>query len=126
MRKSVETALKQAFRPELLNRIDDVLIFHPLTQENLEKIVDLIIKDVVQRLAERNLSLELSAKAKAWLAKKGYDPIYGARPLRRVVQRYIENPISTGILQGKFKEGVTIIIDVQDNNLSFSPSKPTS
>ena len=126
MRKSVETALKQAFRPELLNRIDDVLIFHPLTQENLEKIVDLIIKDVVQRLAERNLNLELSAKAKAWLAKKGYDPIYGARPLRRVVQRYIENPISTGILQGKFKEGVTIIIDVQDNNLSFSPSKPTS
>jgi ATP-dependent Clp protease ATP-binding subunit ClpC len=120
MRTSVETALKQTFRPELLNRIDDVIIFHPLTEENLKSVVELLIREVEQRLAERDIKLDMSPEAKAWLVKRGYDPVYGARPLRRAIQRYVENPISTKILQGKFKEGNTITISVQEDNLSFS------
>jgi len=123
MRSSIEGALKRAFRPELLNRIDDVIIFHPLDEENLKSIVDLLMKQVEKRLAERNVQLEVSQEAKAWLAEKGYDPIYGARPLRRAIQRYVENPISSKILLGEFKEGDRIAIGVQEDGLSFSTAK---
>jgi len=120
MRNAIESALKKTFRPELLNRIDDVIIFHPLTEEHLKSIVDLLIREVERRLAERSIKLEVNEEAKAWLAKKGYDPVYGARPLRRATQRYVENPISTKILQGEFKEGDTIAIGLEKDNLSFA------
>ncbi len=123
MRKTVEGALKQTFRPELLNRIDDVIIFHPLTGEHLKSIVDLLICEVEKRLAERNIKLEVNDEAKAWLVKRGYDPVYGARPLRRAIQKYVENPLSTRILQGEFKEGDAITIGLQDDNLSFTATK---
>ncbi|MBN2186154.1 MAG: AAA family ATPase [Dehalococcoidia bacterium] len=123
MRTAIEDALKRTFRPELLNRIDDVTIFHPLTEEDLKSIVNLLIHEVEQRLAERSIKLEITDEAKAWLAQKGFDPIYGARPLRRAIQRYLENPISTRILQGEFKEGDTIAINLQEDNLSFSAMK---
>ena len=123
MRTTIETALKRTFRPELLNRIDDVIIFHPLTEEHLKSIDGLLIHEIEQRLAERNIKLEVNEEAKAWLAQKGYDPVYGARPLRRAIQRYVENPISTRILQGEFKEGDTITINLQEDNLSFAVKK---
>jgi ATP-dependent Clp protease ATP-binding subunit ClpC len=123
MRTTIETALKRTFRPELLNRIDDVIIFHTLTEEHLKSIVGLLIHEVEQRLAERNIKLEVNEEAKAWLAQKGYDPVYGARPLRRAIQRYVENPISTRILQSEFKEGDTIAINLQEDNLSFAVLK---
>ncbi len=123
MRSAIESALKRTFRPELLNRIDDVIIFHPLTEENLKSIVDLLIHEVERRLAERKIKLEVNEEAKAWLAQKGYDPVYGARPLRRAIQRYVENPISTKILQGEFKEGDTIAIGLKEDNLSFTARK---
>ena len=123
MRTTIETALKRTFRPELLNRIDDVIIFHTLTEEHLKSIVGLLIHEVEQRLAERDIKLEVNEEARAWLAQKGYDPVYGARPLRRAIQRYVENPISTRILQGEFKEGDTITINLQEDNLSFAVAK---
>ena len=120
MRKNVESALKRTFRPELLNRIDDVIIFHPLTEEHLKSIVDLLIRDTEQRLAERGIKTEVSDEARAWLAKAGYDPVYGARPLRRAIEKHVDNPLSTKILQSEFKEGDTVRIGVQDDGLVFS------
>ncbi|MFP3898316.1 MAG: ATP-dependent Clp protease ATP-binding subunit [Dehalococcoidia bacterium] len=126
MRTAIEHALKRTFRPELLNRLDDVIIFHPLTEEHLKKIVDLLVREVERRLAERRIKLEIDDEARAWLAHRGYDPVYGARPLRRAIQRYVENPISTRILEGEFKEGDTITIGLQDDNLTFAALKASS
>jgi len=123
MRKTIESALKQTFRPELLNRIDDVIIFHPLTEENLKSIVDLLVREVERRLAERNIKIEIGPEAKDWLVKRGYDPVYGARPLRRAIQRYVENPLSTKILKGESEDGDTIAIGVEGEDLSFTTIK---
>jgi len=123
MRTDMQSALKENLLPELRNRIDDVIIFHPLTKEHLKSIVDLLIREVERRLAERSIKIEVNEEAKAWLAQKGYEPLYGARPLRRAIQRYMENPISTKILQGEFKEGDTVAVSLKEDNLSFTRRK---
>jgi ATP-dependent Clp protease ATP-binding subunit ClpC len=123
MKTDVNKALKEHLLPELLNRIDDVIIFHPLSKEDLKSIVELLIREVEKRLAERQIKLEVNEEAKAWLVQKGYDPVFGARPLRRAVQKHVENPISTKILRGEFKEGDTVAITVQEDNLSFAALK---
>jgi ATP-dependent Clp protease ATP-binding subunit ClpC len=123
MRADVESALKKNLLPELLNRIDDVIIFHTLTQEHLKSIVDLLTREVERRLSERKIKLEVSEDAKTWLVRKGYDPVFGARPLRRAIQKYVENPISTKILQGEFKEGDTVAVSLQEDELSFAAVK---
>ncbi|MBM2832393.1 MAG: ATP-dependent Clp protease ATP-binding subunit ClpC [Dehalococcoidia bacterium] len=120
MRSAVETALKQTFRPEFLNRIDEVIVFHPLTEVQLRKIVDLLIREVEKRLSERQVGIELTEAAKDWLAKEGFDPVFGARPLRRAVQRHVENPLSSRILRGEFKEGDKIKVDISPEGLTFS------
>ncbi len=120
LRSAIESALKQTFRPEFLNRIDEIIIFNPLTEEHLKKIIDLMIREVEKRLSERNIKLELKEEAKSWLLKEGYNPVYGARPLRRAIQKYIENPLSTRILKGEFKEGDTIVVDKEGEGLNFT------
>jgi ATP-dependent Clp protease ATP-binding subunit ClpC len=112
MKKKVTAEIQKQFRPEFLNRLDDVIVFHELGEEQLRKIVDLMIKDLETRLGERKMSIELSEKAKSWLAKEGYDPVYGARPLRRVIERHIENLLSGKMLRGELKEGDTVKVDV--------------
>jgi ATP-dependent Clp protease ATP-binding subunit ClpC len=123
MKTDVNKALKENLLPELRNRIDDIITFHQLTKEHLKSIVDLLVHEVEKRLAERKIKLEVDEEAKAWLVQKGYDPMYGARPLRRAIQKYVENPISTKILQGEFKEGDTIAISLKEDNLSFAALK---
>jgi ATP-dependent Clp protease ATP-binding subunit ClpC len=125
MKEKVMSALKKTFRPEFINRIDEIIVFHELTEEQLRSIVDLMVRDLQERLSERKLAVELTEDAKSWLAKEGYDPIYGARPLRRVIERYIENPLSTKLLRGEFGEGDTVIVDRSDKGLTFKTKKAT-
>jgi ATP-dependent Clp protease ATP-binding subunit ClpC len=123
LKDTIDSALKRTFRPEFLNRIDDIIIFHPLSEEHLRKIVDLLINEVQKRLADRKIILELNDEAKSWLLKEGFEPAFGARPLRRAIQRYVENVLSSKILSGEFKDGDRVYISVEDNRLSFSARK---
>jgi len=118
----VMDALRQHFRPEFLNRIDDIIIFDRLTEEELKKIVEIQLKRLVRRLENRKITLELSDSAKALVASHGYDPVYGARPLKRAIQKYILDPLSMDILEGKFHEGQTIRVDEENGTLKFSAS----
>ena len=117
---AIETAMKQTFRPEFLNRLDEIVIFQSLTEEQIKQIVDLMMNDVKKRLAERKITVELTEEAKAKLAKEGFDPAFGARPLRRTLQRQVENPLSTKILQGEFKEGDRVLVDTGPKGFTFT------
>ncbi len=123
LKEKVMGKLKEKFRPEFLNRLDDIMVFHELTEEQLRSVVDLLVKDLQKRLAERKLEIELTDKAKSWLAKVGYDPMFGARPLRRAIERYVESPLSTRLLRGEFSQGDTIIVDLGDDGLNFNTKK---
>ncbi len=125
MKGKVMSAVKKTFRPEFINRIDEIIVFHELTEEQLRSIVDLMVKDLQKRLSERKLAVELTEDTKSWLAREGYDPIYGARPLRRVIERYVENPLSTKLLRGEFGEGDTVIVARSDKGLTFKTKKAT-
>jgi ATP-dependent Clp protease ATP-binding subunit ClpB len=116
----VMDALRQHFRPEFLNRIDDIIIFDRLSEEELKKIVEIQLKRLVRRLENQKITLELSDTAKALVASHGYDPVYGARPLKRAIQKYILDPLSMDILEGKFGEGQRIAVDADDGKLKFS------
>ncbi|MEM9271539.1 MAG: ATP-dependent chaperone ClpB [Cyanobacteria bacterium P01_F01_bin.143] len=119
MRSRVMAAMRDNFRPEFLNRIDEIIIFHSLTKEQLRPIVQLQIQRLQGRLAEQKLSLKLSDAAIDFLAELGYDPVYGARPLKRAIQRYLETAIAKSILRGEFQGGDTIFVDVEDERLTF-------
>lgn len=111
-RDKIEEGLKRTFRPEFLNRIDEIIIFHTLTLEHMAEIVDLEMKDIRERLEERGITVELTTAAREWLAKEGYDPAFGARPLRRTLQRHVESPLSKRILRGEFETGDHVLADV--------------
>ncbi len=119
MRRDIMKELKKTFRPEFLNRIDEIIIFHPLTKEHVKQIVDLQMKEIKERLAEQGITIELTEEAREWLAEEGYDPQFGARPLRRTLQRNVESPLSKRLLKGEFKEGDTVVVDVGEDGLTF-------
>jgi ATP-dependent Clp protease ATP-binding subunit ClpC len=123
MKEKVMIEVKKTFRPEFLNRLDEIIVFHELNEEQLRQVVDLLAKDLQKRLAERKLSVEITEKAKSWLANEGYDPVYGARPLRRALEKYVENPLAVKVLGGEFKEGDTIVVDSGDDGLTFTKKK---
>jgi ATP-dependent Clp protease ATP-binding subunit ClpC len=112
MKDKVNDALKQHFRPEFLNRIDDVIVFHELSIEEVTEVVDLMIRRTTDQLTSQGLGLELTAAAKEWLARRGYDPTLGARPLRRALQRHVEDPLSERILYKEFHAGQIVVVDV--------------
>jgi ATP-dependent Clp protease ATP-binding subunit ClpB len=118
--RRVMEALRGHFRPEFLNRIDETIIFDRLTDKETTSIVDIQLKRLLKRLDQQNIRLELTDKAKKFLAKEGYDPAYGARPLKRVIQQQILNPLSVAILEGEFGEGDKIVADVDKDHLVFS------
>ena len=109
--------LRRAFRPEFLNRLDETILFRPLTKENLNGIIEILVEGLRKRLGEQNLKLELTDAAKALIIQRGYDPLYGARPLRRVLQGSVETLIARTILRGDLAAGSTITVDVQDGEL---------
>jgi ATP-dependent Clp protease ATP-binding subunit ClpC len=111
VRRNVEEALRRFFRPEFLNRVDEIIIFEPLTQKELDPIVELMLKEVEERLSDRQITFEVSAAAKKALVEEGYDPVYGARPLRRVVEKQVENALARRILGGEFVEGDRVLVD---------------
>ena len=116
----IEKSLREAFRPEFLNRIDEIIIFEPLTEKELEQIVDLMLADVRKRLADRNVDFQVSEAAKAELVKEGFDRVYGARPLRRTIQRRIENPLAREVLAGTFADGDVAQVDFTDGEFRFT------
>jgi len=119
----IEKALKSTFRPEFLNRIDEIITFSPLSREQMRQIVDLQMKEIQERLSEHNLVVELTPEARDWLADKGYDPAFGARPLRRALQKYLESPLSVSLLSGEFQPGDTVVVSVDEeaDRLLFRP-----
>ena len=120
LRESVEKALREHFRPEFLNRIDEIIIFEPLTRAELEQIVDLLVAEVRERMEDRGIAFELTAAAKDEIVREGYDPQYGARPLRRMVQRRVENELAKRILAGEFHDGQTVVVDFVDGAYRFT------
>jgi ATP-dependent Clp protease ATP-binding subunit ClpB len=118
-----EEELRATFRPEFLNRIDEMVVFHPLSREHLSEIVGLQLRRLEDRLAERGIRMELTDAAKEFLAEAGWDPTYGARPLKRAIQRLVENPLAMRLLDNEFGDGDTVLVDVRDGELVFEKAR---
>ena len=120
MEVEVQTVLKKSFKPEFLNRIDDIIIFESLTIQEITQIVDIQMAELQKRLKEKKLTIKLSTKAKEHLAKHGFDPNFGARPLKRYIQKHIENPLAMKILEGEVEEGSELKVDEKDGEIFLS------
>ncbi len=123
LKESVNAALKRAFRPEFLNRIDETIVFHPLSQDEIVQIVGLMVRDVQARLEEREITFELTREAGLWLAREGFDPVYGARPLRRAIQRHLENPLARSVLSGELSPGDHVLVDAGPDGVTLTKQK---
>jgi len=119
LQRSIDQALKKAFRPEFMNRIDEIIVFEPLSKEQIRKIVDLMVAEVQERLEGRRIMISLTDEARNWLANIGFDPTFGARPLRRAIQRHLENNLAREVLAGRINEGKSVKIEVGEDGLKF-------
>ncbi|HNF85865.1 MAG TPA: AAA family ATPase, partial [bacterium] len=119
MKAKAEEATKKLFNPEFLNRIDEVIVFRALTKDNVLRIIDVSLDEVRKKLKERNMTLHLTDAAKEFVATKGFDPVYGARPLRRAIQKHIEDAVAEKILKGEFSDGSLVSIELRDGELAF-------
>jgi ATP-dependent Clp protease ATP-binding subunit ClpB len=120
VREPVMEEVRRAFRPEFLNRLDEILLFNRLSRANMTEIVEVQLGKLRKLLADRKIELKFDGKALQWLANRGYDPVYGARPLKRVIQRSLQNPLATLLLEGKIHEGDTVDVGVQNGELTVA------
>jgi ATP-dependent Clp protease ATP-binding subunit ClpC len=129
MTKKILDELKKMFNPELLNRIDETIIFHHLDREHISQIIDILLVDIAQQLAEKGISFKLGEDAREFLTDKGFDPAYGARPLKRALQKYLENPLAEEILRGQYAGDLDLVIGAANDELTFTfnpaEKKPT-
>ena len=126
LRTDVQDTLRRTFRPEFLNRIDEIIIFHTLTKEQVKQIVALQMEEIASRLAEHGITIELTDVAREWLANEGYDPQFGARPLRRTLQKQVESPMSVKLLRGDFKAGDAVVVDTDEEGLTFRKAETSA
>jgi ATP-dependent Clp protease ATP-binding subunit ClpC len=119
IRTSALSEMKRLFNPEFINRVDETVVFHSLNREHLREILELMLKEIQVQLTEQNITLQITSAARTHLIEEGYDEKYGARPLRRTLQRLVEDPLSIDILKGRFKQGSTIVVDVKDKKIAF-------
>jgi ATP-dependent Clp protease ATP-binding subunit ClpB len=124
VRDRVMATMRGYFRPEFLNRLDDIVLFKPLTESEIERIVELMFNDLRARLAERQMTLDISAAALQFIAEQGYDPVYGARPLRRFIARDVETKIGRALLAGDVRDGAAIAVDLEDSELTVTYQNP--
>jgi ATP-dependent Clp protease ATP-binding subunit ClpB len=120
MKEAVLTEMRHHFRPEFLNRVDEIVVFHSLTEADLRKILHIQLERLRSRLAERHIRVELTAEAETHLAREGYDPVYGARPLKRAIQKELETPIGRRLLAGEIRDGETVIVGWKDGGFTFT------
>jgi ATP-dependent Clp protease ATP-binding subunit ClpB len=120
----VRSDLRTHFRPEFLNRVDDIVVFRPLTREDLARIVELQLARLREMVTDRGFALEVAPDAMDWLATQGYDPVYGARPLKRVIQRQLQNPLALALLEGTYGEGDTVRVTRHGDGLHFERAGP--
>jgi ATP-dependent Clp protease ATP-binding subunit ClpB len=124
LRSKATEELRAYFRPEFLNRLDEIIVFHPLGREHIQSIVEIQLNQLRKRLAERKITLELTDSVRSKLALEGYDPVYGARPLKRVIQQRLQNPLAMKLLQGEIHDGQHLLVDLKPNReFQFSPSE---
>jgi ATP-dependent Clp protease ATP-binding subunit ClpB len=119
IRKRVMESVRSTFKPEFINRIDDIIIFHPLSKEHIKVIVDIQLEKLKALLKEKKIDLDLTERAKVYLAEQGYDEAYGARPLKRVLQHELQNRLAIKLLDGEINEGATVVVDVEDGVVMF-------
>jgi ATP-dependent Clp protease ATP-binding subunit ClpB len=119
LRESVMAELRDSFRPEFLNRVDDVVLFKPLTLDEITKIVDLLLLELNERLDDRKVSVELTPKSRSWIAEKGYDPAFGARPLKRFLQKQVETRLARLLVSGEVEEGSVVTLSIKDDELTM-------
>src|SRR5262249_32930244 len=119
-RREVMDTLRTQFRPEFLNRVDEIIVFHALSRDEMRSIIDIQLRSLMKRLADRKIVVELTDRAKDLLIEEGYDPTYGARPLKRTIQRKVLDPLAMRVLQGEFREGDVVRIDASGGELTFT------
>jgi ATP-dependent Clp protease ATP-binding subunit ClpB len=124
IREQIEEVLATTFKPEFLNRIDDTVIFHRLSKDDIGRIVELQVEQLIGRVRERGIEVELTADARTLLGNLGYDPTYGARPLKRVIQKQLIDKLALKLLEGEFREGDTVQVDATDGELAFKKASP--